>query len=138
MKPFATISILLALTAYGLAGCVKKEEPVAPPKVTPTPIAAHVNDDPNPTESQSIDAIRRSHPHSIQVCYDSVNDGFMIQYSVQADGEPKDEWMHGWWWIKNEKFWQAANGTWFTKQREDSDYSQIYPDVFNLPCKKTQ
>lgn len=133
MRPFVVLSLLFILAEICMiSGCTKKEVPV---KET---VVQEVKEQPapTPTQDQAIDAIRRAHPHAIQVCYDSVNDGFMIEYRVLADGEKHDGYLHGWKWLKNEKMYQAANGTWFTSERDDSDYVNISPDVFNLPCKK--
>lgn len=130
MKPtiFASIAIMVALS-----GCQEKDrkQPAPPPK-------PEVVEEQKPTQDQAINAIRRSHPHSLQVCFDSVNNGFMIEYSILPDGAPEDGFMHGWKWLKFDKMHPAANGTWFATERAESDYVPIYPDVFNLPCKNTK
>lgn len=135
MKPLVALILMFILAEVILIASPKL--PGKSPEVTPAVKVETVKEDPRPDQDQAIDAVIRAHPRSLQVCYDSVNNGFMIQYSVLPEGVPADDRMHGWWWIKAEFLWQAANDTWFTKLRDDSDYAQIYPESFNLPCKKT-
>lgn len=135
MKPLVALILMFILAEVIMIASPKLPE--KSPEVTPAVKAETVKEDPRPNHDQAIDAVSRAHPHSLQVCYDTINNGFMIQYPVLPDDAPADNAMHGWWWIKAEHLWQAANGTWFTKLRDDSDYAQIYPEPFNLPCKKT-
>lgn len=130
MKPLVALLLMFILAETMMIA-------TSSPEVTKQVKESVVKEDPRPNQDQAIDALRRSHPHSLQVCYDAINNGFMIQYAARVDDAPDDDNLHGWFWLKNEKLWQAANGTWFTSLRSDSDYAQIYPEPFNLPCKKT-
>jgi hypothetical protein len=135
MRPFAILAVLFILAEIVMiSGCAKKESPTA---IKPVAIQ-EAKEEPKPTQAQAIDAIRRSHPHSLQVCFDEVNQGFMIEYSILPDDAKEDQFMHGWKWLKFEPLHLAANGTWFASERAAADYVPIYPDVFNLPCKNTK
>lgn len=135
------VIIIALMVGYALTGCghpngydnvPQTEKSVSTAKVAEKPPVVD-----KPTVVQALEAISRSHPHSIQVCYDSVNDGFFIEYSVLPDGTSADGFFHGWQFLKFDKFYKASNDTWFTQERLDTDYIHVFPDPTGLPCKKT-
>jgi hypothetical protein len=135
MKRYTAIGIvvILAMAVAGLSGCVKKEKQAVEQasQETKTPEAE------KPTVIEALEAIRRAHPHSLQACYDKDQDAFFIEYAPLPDGAPADQFYHGWQYLKADKLFKSANGTWFTQERTSADYVLIYPDATSLPCKKT-
>ena len=137
MNNYSKSVSLVCILVLALTACRKREE-VAEPQQPPQQ-AAKAEEKPveKPTVAEALEAIRRAHPNSLQSCYDSEHDAFFIEYAIQQRGSEPDGLMHGWQYLKSDKMYKSANGTWFTQDRSNDDYILIFPDVTALPCKKT-
>ena len=119
--------LLVVLSIATLIGCGKKEEPA----VVAVPVET------TPSISEAIDAVVRSHPNALQVCYDSKQNGFFLDYGpLLPAGAAEDNKFHGWWILRNVNYFQSANNSWFVADQPVTDYTQVYPVIDGLPCKQ--
>ncbi len=127
--------ITLALIATLLVGCSKRdaeEKKTEPPQQAQAVVVAEA-----PTTQESIIAVLRGHPNSIQVCHEPNFTGYLLDYGpLLPPGKEDDNLMHGWFLIQDVKFYKSANNTWFIGDQKNEAYIRVYPDTTGLTCKQ--
>lgn len=123
MKLILAISMAAIL---GLSACGKRSEPA--PDTVVDAIAG-------PTTEEGLSAMLRSHPHALNICYDSVIDGYFLHYKEAVAGAEPDDDFHGWYLLQNMRFYKLSNRSWFTTEQPESRYIRVYPDTSGLQCR---
>ena len=85
---------------------------------------------PKITEDEALVALRRVSANALQICVDSVLEGYLFQF--EQDGEIK------WWFTKYRSFWRSQNGTWLTTPIAANEWVQVGADTTGLKCNIKQ